>query len=191
MKGTTHIVGGVGTALLFQAYTNYGDANSVFFIGTILGSLFPDIDSKGLIAKPGKLLRIRSKATRDTINSIGGFISNIIQKFTEHRGFFHWPVLGIMILLLGYDIDNYFLFYFGLGFLSHCFLDSLNEMGIPILAPFSLKRYHLAKIKYGRIGEKLFLIVFAISIVFLMKDSVKERYHSLSQEDKITYQEND
>ena len=66
MKGTTHLVGGVGLGLLFHTYTNYGDTIGIIFMGSILGSLFPDIDHEGLIAKPGKLLRIRSKALRDT-----------------------------------------------------------------------------------------------------------------------------
>ena len=188
MKGTTHIVGGVGLGLLFHTYTNYGNPIGMVFIGSILGSLFPDIDSEGLIAKPGKLLRIRSKSLRETINSIGGFISNIIQKYTEHRGFFHWPVLGLIILLLGYDLDSTFWFYFGLGDISHCLLDSLNKTGVPFFAPFSLERYHFAKVKYDWIGEKIFIIVFAISIVFFMKDPIKERYQDLSQEQKAIYQ---
>lgn len=173
MKGTTHLTFGIGLGLVlgnvFEAPYNICAST---MLGVSLGSLFPDIDSKGLIAHPGKLFSIRNKNTRQMLNSFGEGISSLISSFTAHRGFFHWPINSLIFIIIGTYINSPFSYYFGVGYLSHCFLDSLNKQGIPMFAPFNLKKYHLANIKYGGFIETIFLFLFAMLIIYLIKDDL-------------------
>ena len=173
MQGTTHLTFGLGLGLalgiLFEAPY---DVCTVDIIGVSLGALFPDIDSEGLIAHPGELLSVKNKNIRTALNSLGSGLSKTITKFAKHRGFFHWPFNALLFIFYGMFFGSPFAFYFGMGYLSHCFLDSFNNQGIPIFAPFDLKKYHIASIKYGGFGEKIFLISFALLIILFMKNDL-------------------
>ncbi|MGI6680615.1 MAG: metal-dependent hydrolase [Bdellovibrionota bacterium] len=170
MKGTTHLVTGIGLGLilgnLFQ--TPY-DINGETMLGASLGALFPDIDTGGLIARPGKLMSVRNRNTRKIFDTTGDFISKIIQSFTTHRGFFHWPINAIIFIVIGAFTLSPFAFYFGVGYLSHCLLDALNAKGVPLFAPISLDKYRIARLKYGGIGERIYLILLALFILYFLK----------------------
>ena len=180
MQGTTHLTFGIGLGLvlgnLFEAPFDICAAD---ILGVSIGSLFPDIDSEGLIAHPGKMLSIKNKNIRNTLNSFGKGVSNVISSFATHRGFFHWPIIALIFIACGIFLNSPFSFYFGIGYLSHCFLDALNHQGIPIFAPLDLKKYHIASIKYGGFGEKIFLILFALLIIFYMKNDLIGYFNSV------------
>ena len=99
MQGTTHLTFGLGLGLalgiLFEAPY---DVSTVDIIGVSLGALFPDIDSEGLIAHPGKLLSVKNKNIRTALNSLGSGLSKTITKFAKHRGFFHWPFNALLFI---------------------------------------------------------------------------------------------
>ena len=178
MQGTTHLTFGIGLGLilgnLFEAPYNIGAAD---ILGVSIGALFPDIDSEGLIAHPGKMLSIKNKNIKNALNSFGSGVSGVISSFASHRGFFHWPINAIIFIALGIFSNSPFSFYFGIGYLSHCFLDALNHQGIPIFAPVDLKKYHIASIKYGGLGEKIFLILFSLLLVAYMKNDLVNYFH--------------
>lgn len=170
MKGTTHLATGIGLGLVLgNLLAPPYDISSQTMLAISLGALMPDIDNEGMIAHVGKLLSIKNKTIREFFNSIGCAISKLIQSFTAHRGFFHWPIISILFISYGAFFNSPFSFFFGMGYLSHCLLDSLNTQGIPIFAPLTLKKYHIANLKYNGIGEKIFLIIFVLLIIWGIK----------------------
>ncbi len=186
MKGTTHIVTGIGFSLVLETYLPCQFMANMI-LGVFLGSLMPDIDADGLIAKPGKLLGVKAKNLREFFNLMGHLVSKVIQSFTKHRGFFHWPIIGMILTLLGYFIDSTFLFYFGIGYFIHCILDMFNGEGVPVFAPLSLKKRSIADIKYGGIGETLYLIIFACIVIFFLKDDIKKDLLEIKYKDRNPY----
>lgn len=186
MKGTTHLVTGISLSLICEKYFPY-HLGAEMMMGAFLGSLMPDIDADGLIAKPGKLLRVKTRNIREFLNFLGSIVSKIVQSFTSHRGFFHWPIIGIVILLFGYFFDSSFTFYFGFGYCLHCFLDMFNGQGVPAFAPISLKKRSIVDIKYGGIGENLYLVLLAIAVIFFLKDDAKKYLDDIKQNSSYSY----
>lgn len=125
MKGTTHVVFGIGTGVGFQilaglkltgilAYPSY-------YGGVVLGALLPDIDH------PQSYLGRRLKILSVPIHRIFG-----------HRGFTHSP---LSLLILGGIMAVFWaknpLLFAGIliGYFSHLLGDMLTPMGIPLLYP--------------------------------------------------------
>lgn len=150
MQGVTHILGGAAAGMLCASALGL---QGVTFVGAvsvaIVGSLFPDIDSK--TSKLGSKVKP---------------LSGLIGKIFKHRTFFHSPIL-------------YFALYFGMqtlwpegriatdcftaGAISHLFLDMLNVKGIPLFYPFG-RMYHLATIKTGKAGEMALRSLLAVTV---------------------------
>ena len=119
----------------------------------------PDIDHKG-----------------STIGHKFKISSTIISKLCGHRGLIHAPIIHIIltyILLLlanslqGYVQMMYISFVFGLflGVMSHLFLDSLTTMGIPLLLPFTSKKYRLCNIKTKKYEHLVSLCIVIVTFV--------------------------
>lgn len=169
MLGKTHKVGGIcsgvilGTLFLREPYT----ADKVILVGLIilgawLGSLIPDIDHQNSII--GQRLRGLSK---------------IFSTLFKHRGFTHAPIIHILIFSILVSLSNKFsgflqMIYLALiigifiGVMSHILLDFMTVSGIPLLYPFSQKRYRIAKFKTSK-HESIVRVFIVVLTVFICK----------------------
>jgi len=159
MQGTTHMVGG---AVLVAAYTvgrqlGLAPAEELTMIGLgIVGGLIPDIDHPNS--------KISNK-----LKPVSAFVSLMF----SHRGFFHSPIIYLILWLLwllrcpfpAYTLWGNCLF---LGIASHLILDSLNPAGIPTLFPFSTKKYHFTKIRTGGTIESFIQISLLIGLCIII-----------------------
>lgn len=164
MTGRTHLTFGIGIGLIGMATCHLvtGDINasSSILAGCAIGSLFPDLD-----------------IPNSTISKYIPIIPNIINKMFGHRNFFHSPIfLLLLYFLLSYFFPKHIFLIYGfiIGFISHLLLDTFNKGGIPLLYPFSRKRFNLFSVKSGSKNELLiamivYLFFFAGFIWFLAK----------------------
>ena len=128
------------------------------FVGTIIGSLFPDIDTS--TSKVGKKVKI---------------ISKIINHMFGHRGLFHSPILMVgLFFLLKYIFETnnitsyniaYYGFLFGMGI--HLVCDMFTKGGIPLLYPFYTTKFSLTKMKSGSKREIIALGVVIVMIIII------------------------
>jgi membrane-bound metal-dependent hydrolase YbcI (DUF457 family) len=138
------------------------------FLVLILGSLAPDIDGGGAITRPGTILR-RFFPWRivKIFDSFGLAIGALAQSIASHRGLFHWPILGILMMMVGLSFKIVWLFWFGLGYLSHILADALTKGGVPLYAPFDLSRRSFLSFKSGSwIEAVLSFWLFIYSVAF-------------------------
>lgn len=167
MKGSNHLIGGVATAGCIV--TSALIENKVGLIpiagmgiAAIIGSLFPDIDSR--TSKLGKKLKLTSI---------------IVSKCFGHRGFFHSPLfialtyLGCWFAFNHYNITDYSYIYLGFaaGMLMHLACDATTKGGIPLLYPWSKGKFSIGVLKSGNKYEKVslwFLIILAIGLTIVM-----------------------
>ncbi len=132
----THLTFGI---LLFLLLFATQSKWYVFLIGTIIGTVIVDIDSKK--SKTGKHIIFRP-----------------IQILTKHRGIFHTPFAAIILTLIMTTINIEFAFAFLIGYSGHLLLDSFTKQGIKLFYPLSNKRIK-SKIKTNGYFE---LILFSI-----------------------------
>ena len=143
-----------------------------FLIGCILGALFADIDSpKSTISRLFWFIAWPIWVVQWIIRKIFGkgkskFAKNIC-KTVNHRGIAHWLIIALayitIIIVIAkfkifsqlftfetfFEITLYFIYGTAVGHLSHIVLDSFNDRGIALFAPFSFKRISFAKIVTG------------------------------------------
>lgn len=144
MKAITHILFGILIYLLAIKLI-IGSHNIVMLALILIGVVLPDIDIG---------------------TSYFGRKTKIFAIAFEHRGIVHsW------IFLLLFSLIVYFIFglsnsvLFGLAYLSHLFLDSLNPTGIAFLFP-SHKRLR-GSIRYNSLLEWMFILILIIVSVLL------------------------
>lgn len=168
MNGYTHKIGGTCAALVATclALQEPFSTDKLIVAGCIvaaagIGSLLPDIDHKN-----------------STISKKHKITSWIMTHLFEHRGFTHAPLIQLMFLAI--------LFYFGknlggivqyaylgtviglgIGLLSHTFLDWLTVGGIPLLYPFTKRKFHLMSLKTSKHskGMAVFIVLLTIAII--------------------------
>lgn len=145
MLGRTHLALSLFLSSLF--FSNYSfDVMSdlVLFSIFIIGSIFPDIDSKdSLIGRKVKLIPFLFK----------------------HRGFFHsiWSLI-MFSLLLGLLIKPIAGIFFALGFSLHLLLDGISKEGIKIF-----NKKIKGPIRVGSIYEHLlYLVLLMLSLFFIL-----------------------
>jgi inner membrane protein len=94
-----------------------------------LGGLFPDID-----------------VPQSWIGRKIGFLSNILNFFFGHRGFFHSVFAGVLLSVLVWLLfGNWYHFTFFIGYISHLFMDGLTKEGVRPFYPFEYKIKGLIK----------------------------------------------
>lgn len=164
---------------LIEYATNIGNhtstilISSVLIAGSVIGSITPDIDHKGSYISrhfkiPSFLFRIVSfvfSFIYQINRKVFKFGDNHDKNMITHRGITHTPilVLGILSILLFLSMhvlsgENSILLSclsigFGVGMLSHIFLDSLTKGGAPLLYPITTKSFSFLPIKTGGIVE--------------------------------------
>lgn len=174
MNKTTHIVAGITAGIAVNKFIvpNVVDLSSVEGVvgmgavmgGAFLGSVLPDIDHKGSFI--GRRLKP---------------VSVVVQHTLGHRGLTHSPlfVMGLTILLgvLTMQLDGFvremmLMFILGLfgGMVSHLFMDMLTVSGIPLLYPFSDKKFSIAPFRTGGIGEYVASTGCVILLIWMMND---------------------
>ena len=151
MTGKQHLSLGTYIGISGGILLGAGVANGIgFSIGSMLGSLIPDIDS------PSSMLSKRVP-----------FIPKIINKLFGHRGITHAPLL---YLLLGFALyvkkPDGLLFYFLLGLLigcaAHLVQDMLTKGGIPLFYPFHREKINFGFLKSGSKADPYITVVLAI-----------------------------
>ncbi|AWB10672.1 inner membrane protein [Thermodesulfobium acidiphilum] len=136
MTGFTHLVAGVGSTVAI--YVNHPEWVKNFneigvFLGSFLGSLFPDIDSP--TSKISTLVR----------NPFFGI-------FFSHRGFWHSLSAVIIVdflftfllrFLMNIDFNFFvsFIIFFTMCYLLHIFFDMIGNKGVKLFYPFSKRSF--------------------------------------------------
>jgi inner membrane protein len=147
MLGKTHALTGllVGLALLSFIPTQPINILVGILLFTILGSLFPDIDSP---------------------TSYVGRNAKIVSFFAKHRGIFH-SIFPLIIINLGFAYFKlwFFLIGFSLGYLSHLFLDMFTKKGLEI---YPFKKRIKGPIITGGFFEHLFFMSQAIILLIII-----------------------
>lgn len=178
MKYPAHVVGGLMFGVVANQYviqhlpvihnpTIPGlIVSTIFITGSVIGSLFPDIDHRGSYL--GKRLPILSWLASKTMGHRGG----------THAPFIAFALTTLLIWMVATACSGtaeLFLLTLLLGCLngaiSHIFLDSLTVMGIPLLFPFSSKHYRLARLRTGGWGENFVTFIMFVIIALCVKDS--------------------
>lgn len=156
MTGNTHSKGGICFALILlnlfivKVIPAYNIAYKIllvimFFAGSYIGSLFPDIDQK-----------------KSSISKMLPFLAKTFGAKCRHRGFTHSLLcLGIFSLILGIIsfLSEFNIIVTSLslglicGYISHLILDLLTADGIEIFYPCKIN-FKLGSIKTGSKGEK-------------------------------------
>jgi len=126
MNGQTHIALGLIAAHALGA----GDVASL--AGAALGSLLPDIDGGGAIARPLESLLpkvLPRLPIIKAVDSLASTLSGAIRRVFGHRGVTHWPpIVAVGLGLVGLQSD--FVLYFALGWLVHIYADGLTKNGV-------------------------------------------------------------
>ncbi len=143
MMGKTHRIGGLLASAIFLSSVPLDPVTAMGVITCgVAGSLLPDIDHR------------RSTAAK-SLGMVGGITSAVFR----HRGILHSPLFYTIIFLVLCPMcpaPLLLLLTSGyLGVLSHLLLDMLNPVGIPLVAPLSRKRTHIACISTGGFREHM------------------------------------
>jgi membrane-bound metal-dependent hydrolase YbcI (DUF457 family) len=152
MRASTHVAIAASAALLAPVTP----AGVLPWGATLLGALAPDIDGGGKIAYGSNFLpKFVPRRIGRLVDAVGVGASAGIKHALGHRGPLHWPIWGVMMLLVGYGLSNELLFWFGFGYIAHIAGDMCTRAGIPLLAPASAENVSLLPLKTGSTAERL------------------------------------
>jgi len=142
--------------------------------GLIIGSLAPDLDGGGTIARPSKWLPDIFPSWIDkAVDRIGLSVSRVVQTLMGHRGGLHWPLWGALLIYGGQRWALPWLVWFGIGFLLHLLGDMLTVQGVPLFGPISKRKISIFPMRTGGklelvLGSCLWLfVVWQLSIIGL------------------------
>ena len=150
MTYKTHFVGGICAVVLATSVLELPVVDTAVVTAVSgFSALIPDIDIEG--SKANKALGMLGK----------GFAS-----ISHHRGFFHTPILYLILARLIYIFSPVLAIGFGIGTFSHLVLDTFNYKGIMWLWPLTKKHYHIARVKTRSVGENIFMVaMIAITVI--------------------------
>lgn len=165
MTGPTHILCGLTAGIVVQKW-GLGQLTAPLLLVLCIGALAPDIDGDGSITRPGKILRrFLPKGVALMIDSLVQVVVEIVQALTRHRGVLHWPLVGVILLVLGIYLKKIWLFWFAIGYISHLLADACTKSGIPILAPFRTKPISFSPVATGSTVEAFIAGALAFYVV--------------------------
>lgn len=98
----------------------------------------------------------------------------LIGRKLTHRKETHYLIIPIIIILIAILIDyKSFLFWFGVGYLTHWFADALTITGVPV-SPLSRHNVTLfgGKIRTGDFIEYIIAFGFLFAVLFIFKPSL-------------------
>lgn len=165
MNGYTHKIGGtcagitaVALALQEPISTEKLIVSGLIIAGATIGSLIPDIDHKN-----------------STISKKHRVTSWIVTHLFEHRGFTHSPLVQLLLCfflfhmfkdlsgVIGFSILG-LIIGLAIGMLSHSLLDMMTIGGIPLLYPFTKKKFRIMKLKTAKHSGLVAVLCIIITI---------------------------
>lgn len=178
MTGKTHSVTGIFAGLALSSYMGCsGTMTLALAVGSVLGSLLPDIDN--VHSKIGSAMPVAEFMVHSCQGAIRALscvfpreMKENIRSMVGHRGILHSAVIpAAMLLSLVFTgsaagIEYFFLCGMIIGDISHMFLD-LFSGGIPLLMPVSVRRIRLGSFQTGGIVDRLWRIVMYFGIGYL------------------------
>ena len=154
---TTSLCAGIGLTMMTDI-----SLTASFMGGVLIGSLLPDID------EPNSYVGSRTKGLSHTVKLVFG-----------HRGFTHSLTCTALVFLLYLFFPNHFFLGLTFGFLFHILGDMLSVSGVPLLLPFTKKRFRIPLYQTGQVSEKIiFLLAFILFLYLLIANM--ERILSVS-----------
>jgi inner membrane protein len=158
MTGPTHVAIALAAALAASA-ANGQPPPAPGWIALVLGSLAPDIDGQGYIARPGSLAgRLLPRWLAKVLDEIGLAISGTIRSIFGHRTITHYPIWYIWLISLSPLLPTPYsllAFWFGFGCLFHIVGDFCTKSGVPLLGPFSSQDFSCFPLRTGSWAEGL------------------------------------
>ena len=117
-----------------------------------------------------------------TMRMVAYTLLSIPSLLLSHRGLTHYPstalVLGAVIYLTLKltNVSQSYALAFTIGYLSHLSADALTKTGVPLLAPFTKRRFHLLPKPIrittrhgGSVGEALVILAVFISCALIVQ----------------------
>lgn len=124
--------------------------------GLLAGSLLPDIDGGGTIARPSKFLPdIIPRWADRVLDRIGLTISRVIRALFGHRGALHWPLWGGLLIFVAWKLGLVWMTWLGIGYLLHLAGDVITVQGVPLLGPLLKKKFKLLPLRVGGAMESI------------------------------------
>tara|TARA_Y100000310_G_scaffold311948_1_gene358745 strand:- start:230 stop:682 length:453 start_codon:yes stop_codon:yes gene_type:complete len=141
----THILLGI-TLFLLLADTIGGSLGVFLFV--LLGSILPDIDSKGSI-----------------INQWMGIFGTFAVFISKHRGLFHSLLFfGLISSIIGYGLNLSFGIALLVGYAAHMIGDGITPMGVKMFYPFSTFTIR-GPIRVGGVLESGIMVLLVVVVV--------------------------
>jgi len=135
MTGQTHVAIAAAATLAYAAATG-DNPTAAGWLAVVIGSLAPDIDGAGAIARPGSLFgRLIPRWLARLLDNIGLAVSGLVRHIFGHRNAIHWPVWGAIMMLLAHNLGLVWLWWFGWGYVWHIAGDFCTKSGVPIFGP--------------------------------------------------------
>ena len=96
------------------------------------------------------------------------YLLNAIGLQVEHRGITHLWIVGFAFIILSFFWDyNGFIFWFGIGYLSHLFADAMTITGVPCLLLNHRIHFFNSPFTTGQVGEYIFSFTMLAVSVFV------------------------
>lgn len=160
MTGPTHVAIAISATIGLSATTGQAP-DAAGWVAVVVGALLPDIDAGGgTIARPGSLFsHILPRWLVGLLNAVGLLISKIIRAIFGHRNAFHWPVIGVIIALVGINTGHGWLVWLGWGYVWHILGDFCTKSGVPLFGPFWTRDIRWSPIRTGTWAEAVIATV--------------------------------
>jgi membrane-bound metal-dependent hydrolase YbcI (DUF457 family) len=167
MTGTAHVVLALATVSVQQHFTGL-DFSPLGGLMIVIGSLAPDLDGQGLIARPGRWVRHWvGKSCAEWLSAPFLLLSSCVRSTFGHRGFLHTPFWVVCMSLFGCAMGLEWLVFLSWGYATHIFGDLCTVAGVPLLGPLSWRRYRILRIRTGSVGELVVVLgVFVLSLLW-------------------------
>ena len=179
MKAPAHVAIGTLVSVALARFYPALEFGALHYLVMVVGSLSPDIDGGGSITRPGKILqRFLPYTVAAVLDGLFQTLSRTIGFFSGHRGACHWPAVGFLIIACAIYTENFFLFWFGFGYLSHILADACTIGGVPLLGPFSRERFSWVPLRTGSPAEWVLTAVLwciALPLGFPLLNPVTQR----------------
>lgn len=176
MTGPTHVLFGVTTGIVACRLLSI-EIDSLGFLCLFLGALAPDIDAdSGSITKPGRLFQgFLPRGLARLLDELGTVVSRVAQTFSGHRGFFHTPLVALVLFLTAFFFSMPRLEWFAIGYFSHIVADACTKRGVPLLWPFRGKEYSFCPIRTGSSMELFIAFGLGIFVIIVGWDLLPQR----------------
>ena len=165
MTGTTHVVLAVATFGVQQYFTGIG-LHPWGACMIVIGALAPDIDGQGIIVRPGRwFVLLVGKSIASWLSYPTLALSAAVEAAFGHRGLLHTPFFLGCLAVTAYVMQYEWLTFLSWGYATHIIGDLCTVAGIPLLGPFSWKRFRILGVRNGSFGERAVRMLVVIMAV--------------------------